>query len=263
MNVEEANSIIDGYANWWRDQVKVAQSGNAVRLVCPMLDRHNDHMSLYIIEDDDHPDELFLTDLGSTLEDLSFSGCDVLQNKTRSRKLEQTITGFGVQRNGEELLARATKDNLFPKMNMLMQAMASVDDLFFTTRDNVRSLFFEDIADWLYKNNVRYTTNVKFAGLSGFESKFDFVIPQTPGKAPERLIKAVGNPTENSIRNALFGWTDISKFRENSTSFILLNASADNAKPINNSLTQACTAYDVTPLIWHGPKEPIPASLAA
>lgn len=263
MNIDEASKIIDGYANWWRSQIKVTQSGDAVRLVCPMLDRHNDHMSLYIVEDTSNPDTLLLTDLGSTLEDLSFSGCDVLQSKARSKKLEQTIMGFGIQRNGGELLAHATKDDLFPKMNMLMQAMASVDDLFFTTRDSVRSLFLEDIADWLYRNDVRYTPNVKFSGLSGFESKFDFVIPQTPGKAPERLLKAVGNPTESSIKNALFGWTDISKFRANSASYILLNASADTTKPINDSLTQACTAYDVTPLIWNGPNDPMPASLAA
>lgn len=250
MNVDEANIIINGYANWWKSSVNVVQEENVVRLICPMMDRHNDHMSLYIADDSGNSNGLILSDLGNTLSDLLFSGCDVFSSEARNKKLDQTLLGYGIQRSGNELFVKTSRDNLFQMMNMLMQAMATIDDLFFTVRDNVRSMFLEDIANWFDKNNIRYTKNAKFSGISGFETRFDFVIPKTNNIAPERLIKGVGSPSENSVKNALFGWNDISKIRGDSKSYLFLNAGESGSNKISPSLVKACEAYNVQPVSW-------------
>ncbi|MFD0702753.1 hypothetical protein DMP06_07515 [Slackia equolifaciens] len=66
MDVAIANKILDGYVKWWRDAVEVHQEGNAVRVICPMLDRHNDHFSIYM-NNCPESDEFVLSDLGATI----------------------------------------------------------------------------------------------------------------------------------------------------------------------------------------------------
>ncbi|WP_296012807.1 DUF1829 domain-containing protein [uncultured Adlercreutzia sp.] len=259
MNIEQAQSIINGYADWWRAGVKTYQVGDAVRLVCPMLDRNNDHMSLYIAEDPQQTGSFLLSDLGATIADLEMSGCDIFGSKSRASKLEQTLNAFGVMSSDGEIYARANSSDLFPQMNMLMQAMASVDDLFYTAKDSVRSYFIEDVAHWLDGNEIRYSENLMVRGTSGFESKFDFLIPKTKGKAPERLLKAIGSPSEASVKNALFGWNDIQRVRSGAQLYVFLN---DDGKETAAALRQACEAYNATPVPWSNADQYIPALAA-
>lgn len=247
MNLDQAQDIIDGYASWWRNGVVASQAGNAIQLVCPMLNRNNDHMSFYIADDPSQPGGFLLTDMGATLGDLAFSGCDILGSETRSRKLKQTLNSFGIQLGGEELYAQADEKTLFTQMNMLMQGMASVDDLFFTVKDNVRGFFAEDVAAWFDDQGIRYTENPLFSGKSGFKTKFDFAIPKTKSVAPERLVKTIGNPTESSVKNALFGWNDIQSVREESCLYIFLN---DTASIVPTGIKQACAAYGTVAVPW-------------
>lgn len=254
MQLNRAEKIIDGYVNWWKAEVSAYQEGESIRLVCPMLDRNNDHMNLYIA---DNPEGgYFLTDMGATIDDLKSSGCDVLGSAARENKLTHTLNGYGLQRLDNELYVLADESNLFQKMNMLMQGMASVDDLFFTAKDGVRSIFLEDIAQWFDDNGVRYTPNVRLSGRSGFEAKFDFVIPKTPKKKPERYIKAVGNPSESSVKNAIFGWSDISSIRGDSESFLFLNDT--KMKVDSTSILHACKEYQIIPVPWSRAEEYLP-----
>lgn len=246
MKIEKARDIIGGYAKWWSDSVELHEAGEAVRLVCPMLDRNNDHMSIYLA-DDPVTGGYILTDLGEIIDDLDASGCDVLGSTARAKKLEQTLCGYGLRRKDSEIYAMADDDNLFQRMNMLMQGMASVDDLFYTAKDSVRQIFLEEVADWLDAHEIRATRNAIFTGRSGLDVKFDFVIPKTVGKAPERLIKAIGNPDKNSVTNALFGWDDISAVRGDSESYLFMNSAGGEVKP---SLIQACENYDIHPATW-------------
>ena len=66
MNLDRAQDIIDGYASWWRNEVVASQAGSAIQLVCPMLNRNNDHMSFYIADDPSQPGGFLLTDMGVT-----------------------------------------------------------------------------------------------------------------------------------------------------------------------------------------------------
>lgn len=227
-----------------------------------MLDRNNDHMSIYIA-DDERTGGYILSDIGATLMDLSASGCDVLSSDTRKRKLEQTVCGFGVKLEGSELYVMASDSDLFTRMNMLMQSMASVDDLFYTARENARSFFLDDVTKWLDDNHIRYVPNIKVSGRSGFETKFDFVIPKSGDVAPERYIKTVGNPSESSVKNALFGWNDISQARGNAVSYVFLNSLSSKQRELDPSLLQACTAYDVRPVVWDGSADEVLEELAA
>lgn len=165
MKVDTVAKLMDSYVQWWRDNIDFVQEGNAVRIICPMLNRDNDHMSIYLI-DDIETSGFILTDIGETLSDLQASGFDILGSDKRREKFEQTLRGYGIQNQGMELYTRAGRDSLFPKLNMLMQSMASVDDMFYMAQNGSRSFILDDVAKWLDNNNIRYMPNIKIAGKS-------------------------------------------------------------------------------------------------
>lgn len=262
MDVASANKILDNYVKWWRDAIEVHQEGNAVRVICPMLDRHNDHFSIYM-NNGPESGEFVLSDLGATILDLSASGCNVVTG-SRQSKLDEVLNGFGIDRSENELYVVCSSDHLFSAINMLMQGMATVDDLFFTVRENVRNLFSEDVGYWFEQHGIRNLPNVFMRGQSGFETKFDFIIPKTPNAAPERFIKTVSTPSEQSVVNALFGWGDIKSARGDESAFYLfLNQRncADGA--VDDKLLRACYSYDVRPVVWGRDEQGVLDELAA
>lgn len=149
-------------------------------------------------------------------------GCDVLKGH-RFTLLSQTLNGFGVKLKGQELYVEAQKETFCWAKHSLLQAVLSVDDLFYSAKPNVEPFFFEDAAAWLDSLGIRYTPRLSLVGRSRFQNYFDFAIPKSKN-AGERLIKLVKDPTNDAARLALFSWADTKAqrggHRQNSMSFI-------------------------------------------
>ena len=124
------------------------------------MDRHNDDAQIYVRRDDGG---FLLTDGGGTIEDLRSSGCD-LETQKRKDLLAATLNGFGVQREGDALVVKATPQTFSLRKHNLVQAMLAVNDLFYLAVPVVASLFLEDVTAWLELHEIRYTPNVKFSG---------------------------------------------------------------------------------------------------
>jgi hypothetical protein len=132
-------------------------------------------------------------------------------------------------------------------MHNLVQAMLAVDDLFYLAEPVVTSLFLEDVAEWLTEGGVRYTPDVKFTGKSGYDYRFDFVIPRSSAQ-PERVLRAVNHPTNDAARTLAFAWIDtLQARRADSVAFALLN---DSEQPVGTSVLEALEAWDITPVVW-------------
>lgn len=123
MKVEDAGAIIDSYADFIRSNMIATQQGDGVCITTPMLNRNNDCMNVYVGESDSGG--LVFTDLGETIGDLELSGFSLTGQRTE--KLESILAGFGVERSDGELLVRASQSEAAVRLNMLLQAMASVD----------------------------------------------------------------------------------------------------------------------------------------
>jgi hypothetical protein len=250
MDKSQVENMVAGFVNWWKDSIGISQEGEAVRIVCPMLDRHNDHMSIYIAEDDGG---MILSDIGATIDDLTISGYDVSSSEKRMAKLEQVLSCYGLEHEGNEIYKKADRSTLFQAMNFMMQGMAAVDDLHYLAKENVRNLFVEDLQEWITENDITNVANISIQGKSGFVSHFDFVIPKTK-KAPERLLKAVSSPTKSSISNALFGFGDIKDARPDANCYIVANLvnSDGTINDQDESLKTACMNYGAYMIPWVG-----------
>ncbi len=199
-----------------------------------------------------------MTDDGYIINDLLNSGCK-LDSYRRQELLKITIAGFGVHQNGDALEIYATSDNFAIKKHNFIQAMLAVNDMFFLSRSNTSSLFYEDVVLWLDVGDIRFTPKVKFTGKSGFDHHFDFVIPKSRS-APERILQAINTPNRNMAENFCFKWEDTKGVRlSNSKAYAILN---DQEKSVSSNVIDAFKQYDTKPVLW-STREDVLIELAA
>ena len=241
--IGEIQNLLDKYSSWLEDNTSLREVGDFVEITTPHLDRHNDCIQIYIKRCEDG---FILTDDGYTLDDLEASGCKISSSK-RQALFEMTLNGFGVQCNTEAALEiKASKDNFSPKKHNLVQAMLAVNDLFYLASPTITSLFYEDVMKWLDSSNIRYTHDVKIPGKSGFDHKFDFIIPKSK-KKPERVVHTINQPNSSKTKMAIFAWTDTKEVRSSSRIYVMLN---DADKPVSEDVQSACRKYDMNPVLY-------------
>jgi len=188
--IKECEAIIHEYLAWLKTGLSVAEIGDGVcEITTPFLDRNNDHLQIYLFEQNGN---YVLTDDGYTLSNLEMSGVD-LSSPKRQRILKTILQGFGVNMVEGALRVEVNRSNLSRRKHNLIQAMLSVDDMFVMARAQVLSLFREDVEQFLRANAIRFTAMIKLAGRTGFDHTFDFVIPSSP-KAPERTTTCYQSP---------------------------------------------------------------------
>ena len=149
--IKEVQSLLDQYWIWLKDQTNLHQVGDWVEITTPYLDRHNDHIQIYVKQTND---EFTLTDGGYTIEDLELSGCEI-DNAKRNTLFKMMLSGFGVQMNGKALEVKTSKYNFAMQKHNLIQAMLAVNDLFYLT-------FYEDVVAHPDPSDIQHMSDVKF-----------------------------------------------------------------------------------------------------
>ncbi len=253
--IDDVRRLTDSYHKWLRDNTTIQAIEDCVEISSPFLDRHNDHMQIYV---EPSKDGFVLTDDGYTIADLELGGCKLDTPKRRSL-LNMTLNGFGVSRNNDELQVTATETNFARQKHNLLQAMLAVNDLFYLAQSFTTSLFFEDVVDWLNLSNIRYFPNVKLTGRSGYDHHYDFVIPRSVAH-PDRVLLSITDPSKSNVSKAVFAWTDTAVAREGkSRAYALLN---DSERTVSSTVLDAFRNYDVHPVPW-SERESVRAELAA
>lgn len=241
--MSEIDDLIGGYYEWLRDKSATKILGEWTEITTPYLDRHNDYIQIYAKKT--HRG-FVITDGGETLMDLEQSGC-LIDSPRRQGILRAILNGFGVEHSEGEFRVLANRDDFPIRKHNLIQAVLSVQDMFYLASATVESIFLEDVSAWMENADIRYTPRIKFSGKSGFDFMFDFVIPKSK-LAPERIIRAINNPSASAARNLIFAWLDTKAVRPaNSEPFAFLN---DNEKVVSSSVTGALWAYGITPIVW-------------
>jgi hypothetical protein len=243
-NIEEIRTLVDRYRDWLKDRTTIRKiHGDWIEITTPFLDRHNDYIQMYARK---RNGEYELTDDGNTLRDLEASGC-ALDSPKRKELLKVTLNGFAVENHDRRLIVRANPENFPLRKHSLVQAILAVNDLFHTASPTVKSLFKEDVAAWLDLQEVRYLPDIQFTGRSGYVHQFDFAIPRSR-TAPERILKAINNPTKDAAQSLIFAWLDTREARPaDSQAVSFLN---DEGKPIPAPVLDALQQYEIATFPW-------------
>jgi hypothetical protein len=245
VNRAECQKLIDAYVGWLRQELSVAEVGEACELTTPFLDRHNDHLQVYAARRNGN---IVLSDDGYILSDLRTSGLEVDTPK-RKMVLDGVLNGLGVRTEGNQLLVEASATNLGQRLHSLVQAMLAVNDMFVMGQPRVASFFFEDVRDFLDGNNIRYTPRVKLAGKSGYDHGIDFLVPKSR-KRPERILQAIAAPKRDNIFAYLWTLSDTRAARTGESepeAYAFLN---DQEQKVGGDVIEALGVYGVKPAIW-------------
>lgn len=241
--INEVGALLDQYWAWLKDRTTLRQINDWVEITTPYLDRHNDHIQIYAKR---RNGGFLLTDDGYVIQDLAQTGC-TLDSPKRQGLLKMTLNGFGVQLKNQALEIHASPDNFALRKHNLVQAILSVNDLFYLASPMVTSLFYEDVVAWFDLHNVRYTPKVKFTGKSGYDHLFDFVIPKSRVQ-PERILRAVNRPNRDTAQAMAFSWIDTKEVRApDSRAYAVLN---DSEQTVSAAVLDALRNYEVQVVLW-------------
>jgi len=242
---EEIDQLLNDYRAWLKDKTTLRELNNDwVEITTPYLDRHNDALQIYARAENGG---YVLTDDSYTIHDIEASGCN-LDTEKRQDLLKMTLNGFGVRMNNEAIEVHASPENFPARKHNLIQAILAVNDLFYLAPPVVESLFFEDVVAWLDVNDIRYTPKVKFPGISGFDHLFDFVIPKSANRQPERIVQAINRPTRDTAEAFIYKWSDTREVRpRDSQAYAVLN---DFEQSISGGVLDAFRNYHIHPVPW-------------
>jgi hypothetical protein len=253
---QEIERLLNDYRAWLKDKTTLREvNRDWVEITTPYLDRHNDALQIYARAENGN---YLLTDDSYTIHDLEASGCNLATDK-RQELLKMTLRGFGVQVRDEALEVRASPENFPARKHNLIQALLAVNDLFYLAQPVVESLFFEDVIAWLDLSGIRYTPKVKFTGISGFDHLFDFVVPKSQGKQPERIVQTINRPTRDTAEAFIYKWSDTRGVRPpESKAYAVLN----DEQSISGGVLDAFRNYQIRPVVWSR-RDEVLAELAA
>ena len=249
--------LLDQYWNWLKDKTTIRQIDDWSEITTPHLDRHNDYIQIYARKSGDG---FLLTDDGYTIDDLEMSGC-AMDSPRRQDILLTTLRGFGVMLvEKRRLEVEAGLNNFAVRKHNLLQAMLAVNDLFYLSQSSVASLFNEDVAGWLDASDVRYTPDVILKGQSGYDHRFNFIIPKSRTH-PERLLRTINRPERNTAQAVVFACLDTQNSRPSDpvAYYALLNNSDHS---VSDNVQEALRSYNVSPVLWTA-REEVREELAA
>lgn len=242
--MNEIEMLLEDYFKWLKDKTITRNINDTwMEITTPYLDSHNDYLQIYARRDGDI---ITLTDDSYTLTDLYSCGCP--PDTPRKKKiLKSTLNGFGIQLENERLFVKTTVENFPQKKHDLIQAMLAISDLLYISAPQSQGLFFDDVVSWFDAQEIRYISDVRFIGKSGFDNKFDFGIPKST-KAAERLVQTMTNPSKEAATNLFFKWIDTKTQRPANSKLIALVNNSD--KKLSSPLLQALHNYDIEPILW-------------
>lgn len=234
------------YIGWLQENIDQYRiSDNVFRLTLPFLDRHNDHIEVYITKNNN---DYTISDDAFTINDLQLSGVNLFSSERRKTIFNQIIKSHGVSLTSDNALYVTAKRSELPlKKHLLIQCIQKISDLFYLSKPNVKSLFLEDVQTFLDNNDIRYISEVSFIGKSKLPSNYDFAIPKSK-KSPERIIKVVNSLTIEYAKSIMFTWNDISDVRTDNAD--LYTFIQDTDKKVSNDAITAFNEYGINPILW-------------
>ena len=241
----DASRFINEYISWLKENI-IFQSvnDNIVSITSPFLDRNNDNIQIYIKKLDE--DNYILTDDGYTISDLEMSGFSFNTPK-RQNELNVLLKSFGISMRDDELTCEFNTSNFPFKKHSFIQGLLSINDLYVLSTPNIISFFTEDVEAYLLYNEIRFTRNIKFAGKSGFDHAYDFIISQSK-MAPDRLVKVVNHLEKSITESTIFAWNDTVQARVGNTELFVFANDSQRGIPISN--VNALKQYGIIPIAW-------------
>lgn len=207
------NTYVDDYYSWLRKKTIIQQGTTTdwFLIDTPFLGAFNDTIEIYAQRKDNR---FKLSDNGETLNNLELQGLQIQGSKTRRNLLDSILLNYGIKTVNDELIVESNSENFSQSKHNLLSAILEINDLYVLSKNNVSSIFKEDVRSFLDHQNIIYTPDFISKGITGLEFNFDFQIAQ---KTKEIVIKSFNTINKSTLSTFLFSWDDIKPLREKTT----------------------------------------------
>lgn len=142
----DIQKLINDYIDWLKSEITFEKIGEYYEITTPYLDNANDYLQLYVKQEDN---QILFTDDSMTINNLKMHGITLTKN--RKIQLQRILYQYGVQLDGDELIAKVPINNFPQKKHLFIQAMLRIDDMFSLSKTRVSSLFLDDVQEFLRK----------------------------------------------------------------------------------------------------------------
>lgn len=242
------NTYVDGYYDWLREKT-VIQKGETTDwflINTPFLGAFNDTIEIYAQK---KVNKIILSDNGETITNLELQGLHIQGSKKRRYILDTILLNYGIKFSNDELIIEADFDNFSQSKHNLLSAIIEINDLYVLSKNNVSSIFKEDVRTYLDNQDIIYTPDFISKGVTGLEFNFDFQIAQ---KNKEIVIKSFNTINKSNLPTFLFSWEDIKPVREKITkkevkAIAIIN---DVDKEIKNEFIDALKSKNANFILW-------------
>ena len=239
---EDVQSLLNDYWDWLKKSTYVDIINDEYTAVTtPFLDRHNDNYRIYITK---KGNEYELTDDGYIISDLLMSGCDVTSGK-RKEYVEEIARSYGLEVKDDELRLTSTVSEFPSKKHDFIQAMMKIEDLHYTTRNNVLNLFFEEVSNWLFDSEIPFSQGYNVRGKT-YNHHIDFTLKNKAAMGPKRILQTMDKPGKDKVANLVFMKSDI----EDDTEIYVMINDTDIKERNLDQVQKAITENGMTPILW-------------
>ncbi len=242
------NTYVDDYYKWLREKTFIQQDSTSdwFLINTPFIGAFNDSIEIYARK---NGDQLTLSDNGETMNNLELQGLNIQGSKKRKDLLDSILLSYGLTYVNNEIIVETNLENFSQSKHNFLQAIIEINDLYVLSKNNVASIFKEDVRSYLDSQDIIYTPDFISKGATGLEFNFDFQIAQ---KSKEIVIKSFNIVNKQNLSTFLFSWEDIKPVREKSTkkdvrAIAVIN---DSEKVVKNEFLDALKAKNADYILW-------------
>lgn len=206
----DTKELVNEYYRWLKNNTELhSDSSTGWHVITtPFVGLFNDFIEIYL---NIKGEKILLSDDGETLRNLEEIGVNINRSRNRQRIFEYILTNFGINRYDDELVVETTIKDFPQRKHSFLEALIKINDLFTLTRQNVASIFRDDVEEYLSGLDLVFTKDFKFTGKSGIDFNFDFLIAH---KTKEIVIRAINTLNKTTLTTFLYAWLDIRELRE-------------------------------------------------
>ncbi|MEB8060592.1 DUF1828 domain-containing protein [Staphylococcus xylosus] len=239
---------MDEYFKWLKEKYKYKKLDDSMEITTPFKNHLNDYIRIYM--DVNTNNKIRLSDDGLTLNELDMYGIDV-KTKTRQMIITTTLNQFNLKLVNDEIVTDAAFENFAQAKHNILQGILKVYDLTMTIKTNISNLFYEEVYDFLYEEEIGGSDKVSVAGESGINYTIDYILPPSKSKS-EILINFANNLDFNKITSNSFTYRDVKNNRPNRNRLqpkmkVIAN---DEENTIPNKVLQAAEYEGIDILPW-------------
>ncbi|WP_323090631.1 DUF1828 domain-containing protein [Allobaculum sp. JKK-2023] len=230
------DNIKQEYLDYLRRFTKIRNLGKSTEFLFPLFDRNGDQISAYI---EKNGDSFVISDDGSILTNLAISGLNLTGK--RKEAIEHLCEINNITLTDMELRVESKRTRLPQDLHSFGQIMLQIDDMYITSKNQVASLFMDDVKLFFDENDVPYVPSIEIKGRSGLNQAIQFCFSKNRGH-PERLCVTVNHATKEKAMNSAFIWEDIKNNRDKGSEFIVI---VNDNNPAFRDFDDVLTQYDV------------------